>query len=683
MLADISAALSRGDAPAAIESARALIAAEPDNAQAHHLLALALKRQGDLAAAREAIDRAISLAPERAMFQLSRASLDLAQGDLERAEQGMREAVALDPNQLPAYVTLVHLALAQGRNQEAEAQLKLAQRVDPEHPQVRVAEGHLAQLKGQADHALACFTAAVEADPGFALGQVSLGLAYLQRGHYAFAEQALVNAVALDAGNPGVLRALLEAYRRQDKLAEAVGVLDRLLAHYPSPDMRALRGQLWMALGRGDEALLDLLAVLDSHPGHVVVLDMAVNALVRAGRLDEAIARVEAAIASSGHRDAYWALRLALAEPTAEGNRAILARWAEAMPDSALCLDQRAHFHEQLGEADTACDLARQALARAPGLPSSELLLLRWEIGNAPEAALEHLGRLQPAKEDAASWRTLLGFRGLALDRLGRSAEAVAAWAEMSRIRAASYLLPMPAAAESLPEGEAAGTLLWAPPGVRIEPVLAAVAPQLAGRLLLDRPTAPQGRQDGYGIVRGRPGSPEAGTPARWREALAAAGVDPTMAVDWLPHFDAYTAASLRGATTVACLIDPRDALLNWMVYGNALGYVFLPDPQENAEWLARCLEALADHRDAHPEAVRIIALDTAVAAPQALAAALQAAFGLPELPVTELLAGPMRGAGGLPLQFAPGHWRQYREALAAPFARLAAVAQRLGYPAE
>ena len=51
----------------------------------------------------------------------------------------------------------------------------------------------------------------------------------------------------------------------------------------------------------------------------------------------------------------------------------------------------------------------------------------------------------------------------------------------------------------------------------------------------------------------------------------------------------------------------------------------------------------------------------------------------LQALGLVEPLPAVAHGALGFP----PGHWRNYREAFAAEFARLAPVAARLGYPAD
>lgn len=681
MLPEIIAALGRGDLVAAFSAATAAVAAEPENPQAHHLLSLVLKRQGNLESARAASDRAIGLAPDNAMFQLSRAALAMSENDLALAEQGMKEALALDPNQLPAYVALINLAMAQGRNNEARTYLTLAKRVDATHPHVLVAEGHVAQLGGRSEEALRCFTAAVEADPGLSLAQVSLGLAFMRSGHWAFAEQALNNALALDVRNPGVLNALMHACLQQGKLPEAEQALDHLIAVTPEARYFSMRADLRLRQGKDYEALADLQQVAELAPGNLPTLNMLVPMLVRSGRLPEAIARVEAALALAP-LDGFWRLRLNICGNDAEQHRQVLERWLAAAPESAICLDQWASFCEQTGDLEKAQAFADQALAINPTLAASAFVKIRSDFVERPQAVIERLEELLPRATTADAQRMSLAWQGLAHDRLGHYAEAANSWRQMVQRVLPQWPLPNVFPAVQVPEGEVVGRAIWAPPGVRLDRVFQALQPVLGERLLVDR-TSAQPSGDGFGLERDVPGGAGAGSAARWEAAITARGLDPQTVVDWMPHWDAYTAAALRGLTLTAVLSDPRDAFLNWMVHGSAQGFIFIPDARVSAEWLARTLEALADHRDACPDKVNLVPIDAIDETPGTIAIMLQAALALPEGIDPALLGDQQRAAAGVPNQFPSGYWRHYRSAFADEFARLTPVSQRMGYPAE
>lgn len=672
MFETILAAMRQGDHVAALAAARSAVADHPENAEAQQLLGACLQRGGDLADAASAFDAAIALAPDHAVHHFSRASLALAQGEPEAAVAGLERTLVLDPNQLGAYLLLVQLALGRDDIAEAETRLKLAQRVNADHPQVWVAEGYVARARGEGDLASRLFAAAAQADPNLHAAQLALGMDFLGRGMWPFAEQALANALNLHPVRPpATVRALVEARRQQGKAEETLAALDELLALQPADlAARGLRAQLLGATGKPEEALRDRLWLLDHHPTHVPSLTAAVNLLVAMGRGDEAVARAEAAVAKAPDRDELWSIRLALAGELEDDVRAFLERWRESQPDSVGCLDRLADFHQGRGETAEAVAFADRCLAIDPDRYVSGMVKLLAELPADPEAALARAQRMLTVMPDPRRQRSLLGWVAAALDQLGRHDEAAARWREMVRIL--PDLIPPPPLlpADLAPEGEIKGTLLWSPPGVRPETLLRAAQAELGQRLGLGRLDSATS-SDGFGLVRHVAGHPESGSAASWRQAVESAGLDPDVAVDFIPHLDAYTLAALRGARVVALLTDPRDAFMNWLVHGSLQNYLPWPELEQAADWLAGSLEALADHRDAHGGQVLVARLD---ADPAEAAAAVELALGLSQPLPTPPVDGPT---------FPAGHWRNYAAGFAAEFERLAAVSVRLGYPAE
>ncbi|KFL36140.1 tetratricopeptide repeat protein [Arenimonas donghaensis] len=672
MIVDIIEAMRRGDLAAALSAARDTLAAEPDNGSAHHLLGVCLQQKGDLAGARKAFDKALELAPDVAAHHFSLATLKLAEGDAAGGARSLQDALGLDPNQLGAYVLLGHMALGRGDTAEAARNLRLAQRVNADHPQVRVIEGYVAQAEGDRDKALKCFTAAAEGDPNLAAAQLALGQAYLQRGMWPFAEQALANALRLDNSRaPSTLRALVEARRRQGKAEETLATLDELIAVAPAdPLARVLRAELKIDLGRETEAVDDLCAVLDAHPTQAPVLGQAVALLVRSGRPDEAKTRAEAALEKAPDQDELWKVRLNVTGMLGEEAKPVLDRWQKAMPQSAACLEMLCGYHDALKQPEQAGQYADQALDINPDLYAANLYKLRADFDQDPALTLARADRLLPQAKDGPARRTLLGWRGLALDALGRHAEAADAWREMVRHPAPGQVPPPPAVpAGEAPAGSIPGRLIYSPPGVRAEFLLRQAKSQLGPKLRLDR-IGDENVGDGFGLRRFAPGHPEAGTAERWEASLRGAGLDPAEACDWLPHVDPYTLTALGEARVLVLLTDPRDALLNWMLHGSLQNYLFLPDIRGAAQWLASVLEAVADEAETSGR-VDLVRLDTDAGA---AAQQIEKALGL---------EAPLPGLFGTGRRLPAGHWRKYRETLADEFAALAPVVARLGYPAE
>ncbi|HMB42564.1 MAG TPA: tetratricopeptide repeat protein, partial [Luteimonas sp.] len=99
MLSTITDALRRGDASAALAAARAAVAAEPDNAQAQHLLGLSLHKNGDLDGARTALAELSAIATLmmtgalRAMASRAAGWIALAAGQPDDARRHLEDAV--------------------------------------------------------------------------------------------------------------------------------------------------------------------------------------------------------------------------------------------------------------------------------------------------------------------------------------------------------------------------------------------------------------------------------------------------------------------------------------------------------------------------------------------------------------------------------------------------------------
>ena len=646
MSTEITEALRRGDTAAALAQAQRLAQAEPENAEAQHLLGLALQRSGDAAGARAAFERAIALAPENPGYPFSLASLALSRGDLAAAEEFFRRAVALNPNQLPAYVVGVQIALARNDREAAEDQVKRALRVNPNHPLTMLAEGYLARFDKDDDRAIKLFTAATQANPDLAAGQIALGIALLERGLWSFAEQALANGRRLDPSNEGVLRALIDSQLRQNKGEDALANADALVQMRPAdPVARLRRALLAQGMGRVDEPLADAEVLLDQRPGDPQLLGLYIDLMRRSGRAEAALGRLEAGVAANPADDRVWIQRLSLADILGEDTGPILQAWAEAAPDHPAPWDQLARYHGDRDQLEPAVAAARKAEALRPNLPHAALALARADFATDPAAALARLNAVPLNLEMLEGARRIHTWRAAALDRLDRPAEAAAQLRE-GVCRLLPYETMLPDLFDAPADGgtrQANGTLLWALPGVRVEPLVNGhLARVLDGRT----------RASAEDLVHGGP------------EAVA-----------WANFIDGRVLSGYAGTRVAALVADPRDAFLAWMLRGSTQSFAFVPDAKLSAQWQATALQYLLDAEAASPGRVTWIRQDGEAAAEAARLSALLEV----EVPA-DALAPP---ATGLPPAFAPGRWRAYREAFAEEFAILAPVAVALGYPAE
>ncbi|MBP6534395.1 MAG: tetratricopeptide repeat protein [Arenimonas sp.] len=677
-------ALRSGDAQAALELAKALLAQEPHNPDGHYWLALAQQGLGEKALALSAIGKAIEIAPERNEFAMVRSVMLLGEADLAAAQSGLMDTLALNPNQIEAYVALIHIALAQKNIPEARRLLRLVERVNADNEHVQLAKGAVLQAEGDLDEALKHFTRASEINPSNPLALSSLGMLYLVKDMPAFAEQALKRAYALAPGNVTMLRALLQSQLKQEQFAQAENTADEILRHAPQDQNSLfLRGQLRAARRDPAGAVEDARVLRALNPDDDGFLTQLVTWLIQDQRADEAKAEMQAAVAGSPHNDAFWQLLANYEMTVADGDpRPVIERWLVLNPDSGLAHDTFAVVLENLLDFDAAGHEADKALAHSDSFAASQFIKLRQEIRENPQLALQRAEALIPKARNTDAQRMILAWLGIIHDRLGQYASAADAFRLMTTILLAAKPLPMPMPADHVPEAESLqGRLLWAPAGARVERVFNALAPLLGKRLLIDRNVLIPTRQDGFGSYRALPGAPEAGSAAKWLFGVSSMGVAAEDAVDWIPQWDAYTAAALPGTELLALLIDPRDAFLNWLVFGNAQGYWFLPDELESARWLELSYSAVADTLEKGPQTVHVVKIDALDTQADAIGVQLQQALGLDAAPNADALARPILALGGMVNQFPTGHWRHYRDAYGEAFAVLTPVAVRLGYP--
>lgn len=681
-------ALRRGAHDDALAAAREAVAADPADARAHELMALAQRGAGDHAGALESLDRAIAASPEDAGLHFQRAAVLLGARELEAAQASLARTLELDPNRFGAYVVQAELAVVRGDLDEAERLATLAARLGEGHPALSTVRGMIALRRGEHDRALSILSQAAQRAPDDPQLLNALASAYIAKDHLAFAEQTLLRLLKLSPGALPARRLLAEVVLRQGRPEDALTqIAPALSVPAPSPEHLRFAGMVELRLRRPDAALASLKRAIALAPGDRGALELALQAWQVLDAREDARATLDAALADAPLEPALWQARLFVEGADAERGREVLARWLQAAPDAPEALQARMSLELAGGDRDAAEATARELVARFPDSVPAQTRLLDLITARDPQAAVDHVRELQAAtaEGDDARRRTLQGWLAMACENAGRHAEAAAAWADM-HADWAERLIALPA---------------WspadAPRAARVQPPER--APDLAflaglpgsghehvGRLLgvvpafrADRlgPTPPRDAlQNLHTVDRLVAGETTAdAVHADWRRALQARGVRGAL-IDWLLWWDNalldVTRAHLPHARLLMVVRDPRDMLVNWLAYGSPVP-LRMGSPGEGARWLAAGLEHLAVLQEQDLQPVHVLRTDETVNDPVALARSVGDALGLAlPAPPADLFRSR---------RFPAGHWRRYAEALAAPFAALAPVAVRLGYP--
>lgn len=223
-----------GKVDKAIAHYRRAVELRPRAAEMLNNLALALRARGDLAGAAESFSRALQARPEYVPAAYNLGLLREQAGDAAGAEQAYRQALVGEPDALNALSNLGNLLRRQGRLDEAE---RLLLRAQQRHARDAAANGNLALLRlDQALHTQACelATTATQLDPQSAQWWEALGTALRLAQDADAALAPLQRAAALAPDTAAIHLQLALALRDSGDAAGAEAAFARALALQPA-----------------------------------------------------------------------------------------------------------------------------------------------------------------------------------------------------------------------------------------------------------------------------------------------------------------------------------------------------------------------------------------------------------------------------------------------------------------
>jgi Flp pilus assembly protein TadD len=257
-MADLEAALShhqKGRLQEAAAIYRDVLAAEPANADALHLLGVIEQQHGRHEAAIDWIGKAIAAAPARPEFHNNLGEACRALGRMEDAERSYRAALALDADFAAANGNLGNLLLAQERLREADKCFRNAVRLEPGnadyHHNLAVVQHGLGRLH----EAETTCRGTLALRPDMAEAHSILAIVLLELGRLEEAEKSARDAIALRPAFAEPHNVLGNTLREMGRLEEAEKSCRQALAL--KPDFAEAHNHLAVALfalGRMDEA---------------------------------------------------------------------------------------------------------------------------------------------------------------------------------------------------------------------------------------------------------------------------------------------------------------------------------------------------------------------------------------------------------------------------------------------
>ncbi len=319
----------KGDANAAMIQLKNALQANPDDAEARYMLAVAYAETGDGATAEKEIRRAISLKypSDKTAPVLARALL--AQGQFQKvldetAEEAKKNGVELTLFRVEALMAL-------NKRDEAGAALDQALQAQPKNPLALAAKGRLLQITGDRDGAMRLADEALAADPK----------------------------------SPEALMFKADLLRAQQKFDEAITQYDKVLEAKPNHRSAYIeKAYLELSAGKYDKAQADLDKAKKITPGSMLVtytqalLDFAQNKNAAAEESVQKVLRV----APDHMPTTLLAGAVALRQGSVQQAEQHLRKYLEKNPDNVYARKMLASALLKTGQSPDALSVLSPAL---------------------------------------------------------------------------------------------------------------------------------------------------------------------------------------------------------------------------------------------------------------------------------------------------------------------------------
>ena len=164
---------------------RQILAAQPNHAEALHLLGVLAAGAGRFEEAIGWISRAITLLPGRPVFHVNLGVAFRRMGRLEDAAANLQRAVALAPQMAEAHMNLGDAEIGLGRMDEAIASNRRALALRPDYAEASNNLGNALGGKQRWDEAMACYHRALALRPDYAEAHNNVGNALIEHGRWS------------------------------------------------------------------------------------------------------------------------------------------------------------------------------------------------------------------------------------------------------------------------------------------------------------------------------------------------------------------------------------------------------------------------------------------------------------------------------------------------------------------
>ena len=342
-----------GRAAEAEAAYRQVLAIQPDNADALHMLGLLAHQLGHHDAGAELIVQAVAIAPENSVFHSNLATVLFESGRLDEAIAAYRRTIELEPGYAGAHNSLGHALTLKGELDEAVAACNRAIALQPDYAMAHNNLGNALGKIGRLDEAIASFLRATHFKPDYAEAYVNLAIALSDKGRHAEAIAACQRAIEAKPNFANAHNVLGDALMDVQRVDEAVAAYRQASRIDDCAEIQNNLGIALCELGKLKESAAAYHRAIKLQPDHAPAHSNLGNTLNQQGRTEDALAAYRRAI--------------------------------ELQPDYAVARNNLGNLLMHLGRLEEAADACEQALVIDPDFATAKwnrslLHLLRGEF---------------------------------------------------------------------------------------------------------------------------------------------------------------------------------------------------------------------------------------------------------------------------------------------------------------
>ncbi|HEY0767934.1 MAG TPA: sulfotransferase [Steroidobacteraceae bacterium] len=340
--------LLESDPAAAARRATDILAGSPGNTEANLLFAAARRKLGDPAGAATVLESLAKAHPESPFMQLELGRAYAAGGRGAEALAALRRAVVLDAGLADAWRELAAQLFADGETLEGDAAYAHYSRLARQPSELNDASAALADDRLEAAEAI--LRRHLQQTPRDVVALRMLADAAMRREDHAGAEQCLMKCLALAPGYAAARYDLARVLYAQQRIAEMLPLLERLLASEPhNIEYLSLKAVALRLVGRNDEAIALMEQGVAAHPDEDQAWLLFGHLLREIGEQPRAIELFRRALAVRPNCGRAY---LSLANlKTFRFTSADLAAMHEQLAHSAARGEDRIHLEFALGKA--------------------------------------------------------------------------------------------------------------------------------------------------------------------------------------------------------------------------------------------------------------------------------------------------------------------------------------------